>query len=143
MKNWKKRFIAFITCIVFSIVSLPIVSAAEKIDNNFDKEIIALSQLPMVLSEGDTQREIEMIDTLAQKYYDYICQYGELPHGNATFSSQRVAISSLSYVITEQSDINYDTYAAATIDASLVNQFGYSYSAAQVAQHLVKDLLSL
>lgn len=45
MKNWKKRFIAFITCIVFSIVSLPIVSAAEKIDNNFDKEIIALSQL--------------------------------------------------------------------------------------------------
>lgn len=64
----------------------------------------------MVLSEGDTQREIEMIDTLAQKYYDYICQYGELPHGNATFSSQRVAISSLSYVITEQSDINYDTY---------------------------------
>lgn len=59
-----------------------------------------------------------------------------MPHGNATFSSQRVAISSLSYVITEQSDINYDTYAAATIDASLVNQFGYSYSAAQVAQHL-------
>lgn len=66
MKNWKKRFIAFITCIVFSIVSLPIVSAAEKIDNNSDKEIIALSQLPMVLSEGDTQREIEMIDTLAK-----------------------------------------------------------------------------
>lgn len=33
-----------------------------------------------------------------------------MPHGNATFSSQRVAISSLSYVITEQSDINYDTY---------------------------------
>ena len=48
---------------------MPIVSAAEKIDNNFDKEIIARSQLPMVLSEGDTQREIEMIDTLAQKYY--------------------------------------------------------------------------
>lgn len=69
MKNWKKRFIAFITCIAFSIVSLPIVSAAEKNDNNFDKEIIALSQLPMVLSEGDTQREIEIIDTLAQKYY--------------------------------------------------------------------------
>ena len=41
----------------------------EKNDNNFDKEIIALSQLPMVLSEGDTQHEIEMIDTLAQKYY--------------------------------------------------------------------------
>ena len=73
MKNWKKRFIAFITCIVFSIVSLPIVSAAEKNDNNFDKEIIALSQLPMVLSEGDTQREIEMIDTLAQKYYYKKC----------------------------------------------------------------------
>ena len=56
---------------------MPIVSAAEKIDNNFDKEIIALSQLPMVLSEGDTQREIEMIDTLAQKYYYKNDKYGE------------------------------------------------------------------
>lgn len=136
MKNWKKRFVALITCIVFSIVSLPIVSAAEKLDNASDKEILSLAELPTVLSTEDTQREIEMIDTLAQKYYDYICQYGELPQDCVTFSSQRVPISSSSYKITEQSDINYDTYVAAAIDASLVNQFGYSYSASQVAQHL-------
>ena len=87
--------------------------------------------------DGDAfQKDMEWIDTRAQKYYDYFCEYGEFPDEGALPVAQSISMET--YSVTEQSSLATDMLYAAAVDASVINQFGYAFTASAVAMHLAE-----